>query len=288
MKPSTLLKSAAILFSVLLAIPAWGASSAADLTAKVTPSVVTMGTFYGGAKVRVEGTTLAGSSMVVVVRGGDVTEVFNKVGHVGPIWVNTGKVMISGVPSVCLVFSSCPVCNCLCRSEMDRFALDTQAMKKHMKIKPQRHAEERIADDFLKLKVRQGKYQMKGGGIQFGEATSAPPVTKAAFETQTPGGSAPQVREASVIPYNLEFVWPKTAAAGTYTVRVYACRNNMVRESMEIPLQVKEVGFPALIASSARNHPAEYGVICIVVAMLAGFGIDFVVSRIFKKRIASH
>jgi Putative transmembrane protein (Alph_Pro_TM) len=288
MKQPTLLKSVAILLSALLAGTAWGADSANDLTAQVTPSVVAMGTFYGGAKVRVQGTTVAGSSLVVVVRGAEVTEIFNKVGRVGPIWVNTGKVLISGVPSVCLVFSSCPVCNCLCRSELDRCELDAAALKKRIQVKPQHQGGEPIADDFLKLKVRQGKYQMEGGGIQFGEVEPAAPVNQASFETPSPAGAALSERQAGVMPYTLEFVWPKTAAPGTYAVRVYACRDNMVRESLEVPLRVQEVGFPALIASTARDHPAAYGVICIVVAMLAGFGIDFIVSSVFKKKIASH
>jgi Putative transmembrane protein (Alph_Pro_TM) len=254
-----------VLLSALLASVAWGADSAGPLTVKVSPTVVTMGTFYGGAKVRVEGTTVAGSSLVVAVRGADVTEVFNKVGRVGPIWVNTGKVSISGVPSVCLLYSSCPVGNCLCRSELDRCELDAAALKKRIKVKPQHQSEEIVAEDFLKLKVRQGKYQMGGGGVQIGEGD--------------PAGS---------VPYSLEFVWPKTAAPGNYAVRVFACRGNMVQESLEVPLRVQEVGFPALIVFLARDRASLYGIICIVVAMLAGFGIDFIVSRIFKKRVASH
>lgn len=254
-----------ILLSALLATTAWGEEPAGPLTVEVTPTVVTMGTFYSGAKVRVVGTTVAGSSLVVAVRGDDITEVFNKVGRVGPIWVNTGKVFVSGVPSVCLLYSSCPVCNCLCRSELDRCDLDTVALKKRIKIKPEHLGEELVAEDFLKLKLRQGKYLMAGGGVRIGELD--------------PDG---------VVPYSLEFVWPKSAAPGTYTVRVFACRGNMVQESMEVPLRVQEVGFPALIATLARDRASLYGVICIVVAMLAGFGIDFIVSRVFKKRVASH
>ncbi len=288
MSHKNLFRSLILVLSVLIAGTAWGANAPGDLTARVSPTVVNMGTFYGGAKVRVEGTTLAGSHMVVVVRGVDVTEVFNKVGRMGPIWVNTGKVFISGVPSVCLIYSSCPVANCLCRAELDRCELDREALKKRMQIKPRHEGSEPIADDFLKLKVRQGKYQMNGGGIQLGEASSSPQMTPAAFQREGSGGAAPEVQKAAVIPYSLEFIWPKSAAPGKYSVRVYACRNQMVQESTELPLRVQEVGFPALIASTARNRPAVYGVVCIVVAMLAGFGIDFVVSRLFKKRIASH
>jgi hypothetical protein len=50
-----------LLFATILAIPlATRALASSPVTASVTPSVVEMGTFYGGTKVRVEGTVTAG------------------------------------------------------------------------------------------------------------------------------------------------------------------------------------------------------------------------------------
>ena len=212
-----------------------------------------------------------------------------RVGRAGPIWVNKGKVQVSGVPSVCLVYSSCPVCNCLCRAELDRCELDAEALKKSIKVKPQHTGGEPIADDFLKLKMRQGKYLLEGGGVKIGEPVPAAAAAMPQAPFQPEKASVEEVEERpGSVPYSLEFIWPKTASPGTYEVRVYACRGHMAQESMMIPLRVQEVGSPAVIASMARQRPAAYGVICIVVAMLAGFGIDFVVSRIFKKKLASH
>ena len=93
------------LIAVILTTPAailiLAATPPQPSTAKVTPPVVPMGTFYGGAQIRVEGTVPLGSKIVVAIRGSDVTEVFNNVGRVGPIWVNTGKVSISGSRPCC-------------------------------------------------------------------------------------------------------------------------------------------------------------------------------------------
>jgi hypothetical protein len=38
----------------------------------------------------------------------------------------------------------------------------------------------------------------------------------------------------------------------------------------------------------AMQRPAIYGVISVVIAMLAGFGIDFLASRLFKRKVAVH
>jgi Putative transmembrane protein (Alph_Pro_TM) len=263
-----------------------GAPAAFPATAKVTPPVVEMGTFYGGTELRVEGTVASGSKVVVIVRGKDVTELFNRVGRVGPIWINTGKLSVSGVPSLLLVFSSEPVCDCLCRRAMDDYMCDVEAIKKQVRIKPEPEDADSIVEDFLNLKVRQGNYQMSGGGVRVGSAAQALGATSSLVKTSDPAEVPPSTDGTE--PYSLEFTWPKSAAAGTYEIRVHACRDGEVKESSVVPLKVVEVGFPAMIASSAREHASAYGIASIVIAMLAGFGIDFVTSRIFKKRIASH
>jgi hypothetical protein len=276
-----------LLFATILAIPlATRALASSPVTASVTPSVVEMGTFYGGTKVRVEGTVTAGSQVVIIVRGGEATEFFNRVGHVGLIWINTGKVSVSGVPSLLMVFSSEPVSDCLRRPAIDECLCDAEAIRKQIRIKPQKEAADGIADDFLKLKVRHGNYQLSGGGVQISGAaqavgdTTPPALANKAVQTPLP-------TEGSV-PYALEFTWPKSAAVGTYEIRVHACRDGEVKESSVVPLKVVEIGFPAMITSLARGHASTYGILSIIIAMLAGFGIDFIASRIFKKRIASH
>jgi hypothetical protein len=53
-------------------------------------------------------------------------------------------------------------------------------------------------------------------------------------------------------------------------------------------LAVVEVGFPALVARLATERASLYGIISVIIAMAAGFGIDFIASRIFKRRVAAH
>ena len=262
-QPKALLLATSILTAFTAAL-ARAATSSQPATVTVTPRVVQMGTFYGGAKVRVEGKVTPGSKVVVAVRGSDVTEFFNKVGRVGPIWINTGKVAVSGAPSLLMVFSSEPLDSCLTRAEIDQHQLDAAAIKKQIQIEPQAQGGDPIATDFLKLKVRQGSYRMVASAIETGSV------------------------EDGSLPYALEFVWPKNASPGAYEVSVYACREGEVKESLKGPLKVVEVGFPALVASMAREHASTYGIVSIVVAILAGFGIDFLATRLFKKRISAH
>ena len=263
-----------------------GTPAAFPATVKVTPPVVEMGTFYGGTNLRVEGRVATGSKVVVIVRGKDATELFNRVGRVGPVWINTGRVSVSGVPSLLLVFSSEPVCDCLCRQAMDDCMCDVEAIKKQVRIKPEQEGSDSIAEDFLKLKLRQGNYQMSGGGVRVGSAVQALDTTSS-MAMASEAAASPLSTDGTE-PYLLEFTWPKNAAVGTYEIRVHACRDSVVKETSAVPLKVVEVGFPAMITSLAKGHASAYGIVSIIIAMLAGFGIDFVTSRIFKKKISAH
>ena len=129
------------LTAILIVSAPWLAPAAAppqEARLRVSPETVNMGTFYGGATVRVEGVTGPDEKVVIVVRGGKVTEVFNKVGRVGPIWVNTGKVTISGVPSLLLAFSSEPLGACLTRAAIDKYGLDLPAIHEDLSFRQRR------------------------------------------------------------------------------------------------------------------------------------------------------
>ena len=97
---------------------------ALDLSVTVTPPSIEMGTFYKGARVRVAGTCDGGTTVVVAVRGAEAAEVFNVKGRAGPIWVNAGKVNVSGVPSLFLCFTSQPVRDSLASKVIEQYGLD--------------------------------------------------------------------------------------------------------------------------------------------------------------------
>lgn len=245
----------------VLAIALLGGSLiAAPPPIRVTPPAIEMGVFYDGARVRIEGLAEPGSRALVVVRGAGIKEVFNRKGRVGPIWVNAGKVEISAVPSLFLCFTPEPVAALLNRGEIDRCQLDETALKSQMSVEPPAMDQEIIREHYLKLKRQDGSLQVASGVVKMG-----PPV---------PGGE----------PFSVEFHWPKKAPPGRYEVRVYECRDGKVVNQASIPLEVLAVGFPARMARLAREHGSLYGALAVVIAVLAGFTIDFLASRLIKRR----
>jgi hypothetical protein len=83
--------------------------------------------------------------------------------------------------------------------------------------------------------------------------------------------------------YWVDFLWPKKVPPGRYEVRVYECRQGSVIRQASTPLGLVEVGLPAELLSLSREHGFFYGVVAVVMALLAGFGIDFLVSRLRRR-----
>jgi len=125
----------------------------------LTPPSIEMGTFYNGADVRIEGLVERGASPVVVVRGAAIKEAFNKKGRSGPIWINAGKVEISGVPSLFLCFTPAPLASILPPESIGRHQLDERALKKGMVIEPAKMDQEIIRDHYLKLKATRERWR---------------------------------------------------------------------------------------------------------------------------------
>jgi hypothetical protein len=232
---------------------------AAELSVRVTPPVIQMGTFYKSGQVRVTGISDRGTALVIVVWGAEEAETFNVKGREGPIWVNVGKAKISGVPSLFLCFSPQSVRSFLSGEIVEQYGFDLVSLKKQMRIEPSRMDRDFIRTNFLKLKTDEDSYRFADGVVKMGD----------------PSGDG--------TPYTAEFNWPKKAPPGSYEVQVYEAREGSIVRESRAPLTAVEVGFPALMSSMARNRAALYGLLAVLVTMLAGFGMDFLVSRARRK-----
>jgi hypothetical protein len=251
-------------------IPLLAAAFAAQAATPVPPSLkllppaIEMGLFYSGVRMRIEGTVRPGSRALVVIRGGDRDEVFNRRGKVGPIWVNVGKVHVSGVPSLFLRFTSESLRSFLGRAAVDQYQLDESAIRNQMRLQPDADRDTIVAS-WLTLKSKEGTYALVRDGVKMG--------------TEGPAG----------LPYAVEFHWPQKAPPGRYQAWVYECRNGEVTGVSTAELPVLKVGFPDWLARLASDRAALYGCVAVLAAALAGFGIDFLAALVFgKKRAVRH
>jgi uncharacterized membrane protein YfcA len=225
----------------------------------VRPEKINIGANYSGADIRIEGIASPGSQVVVVARGPDTAEVFERKGRAGPIWITTGKVHVAGVPSLFIRYATEPAEGFLPREEIERFQLDPAAIRRQMRMAPPDPEQDRLRDDYMRLKVNQRVYRVIDGGLSMG----------------TPGQSG--------VPFSVAFHWPRKAPPATYQLQVHECRGGRVVATATVPLEVAKIGFPAAVAGLAATRAPLYGVAAILVAVLAGFGIDFLAARLRKR-----
>ncbi len=269
---------------LMIALPNIAAAQASAPSLKLSPETIQMGAFYNGAKVRIEGTAPAGSQVLVVIRGDENDEFFNKKGRVGPIWVNTDRIHVTAAPSLFLSFSSADVSSLLDRTSIEAYQLDEQAIKNrlacrsHCKcsttarhdtasgslaecagVEPDPQYLELIRSSFLALKSREGRYQTHPDAVRMVNAAE----------------------DASR--YTVDLNWPRSAPPGSYHVEMYACKNRSVVARTTAPLGVVEVGFPAQMAALSSGHPWIYGLIAVLAAIIAGFAIDALTVRLRRR-----
>jgi uncharacterized protein (TIGR02186 family) len=233
---------------------------AQEQSIRITPPVVQMATFSGGGGVRIEGAVDADAQVVVAIRGKETEDLLNRKGRVGPIWINSGKVAVSRVPSLFLVFSSASLETILTPEAIEQAALGQAGLTRRMVVSPSTADGPEVRADYVALKTGEGSFRLVEGAVRLDKAT---------------GGRTR---------YSLELQWPTTAPPGTYTATLYECRGGAVTRTVSTGLEVAEVGIAALMRDLAENHGAWYGVIAIVVTMLLGFGIDALVARVRRAR----
>ncbi len=251
---SRVLPALALLWAVMVC-PNVSAQATPPVTLKLSPQTIEMGAFYNGVRLRMDGTVPSNSKVMIVIRGVTKDEVFNKKARVGPIWINVDKVHVSGPPSLFLRFSSEDVHTFLDRQTIENYALDELSIRDRMQILTEHgvrdpEALKALGDHYINLKKSEGAYRRLSDRVQV---------------TETGTGEEH---------YSLNIGWPKLATPGLYQVEVYACRDGRIVGQSGATLKLVEIGFPAFMATSARSHPYEYGIFAVILAIIAGFGID--------------
>lgn len=251
----------------LMAVLLSGGTTRAPLTCTVTPSVISMGILYEGPQMRIAGTSAPRSKIVIAIVGADRVERFKTAARFGPLWLEAGKVRITGVPSLFLRFSSHRLLDILSPGEIASRHLDEASVTARMRVEPPSlngYGNGVIETNYAALKQKQGAYRFGNSGVILDDTGGAQRFT-------------------------LQFHWPERAAPGPYELHVYEVTGGSIARETSVPISVVRAGFPAWISSMAENRGSLYGLVAVLISVIAGFGIDFITTRIFgKKRHAAH
>jgi hypothetical protein len=274
--------ASSLTLALLVPAAAWSAPLAAPaLSVRLSPDAVRMGAFYRGATVRVEGEAPPGTAVVVVIRGPEEAQFFNRKGRVGPVWLSVDTVHVTRVPSLFVRLGGGDVRSLVDEASVEALQLDESAVQSRMSIRihckcrpgattstdaspappcptgaePDQHQLELIRTSYLALKRQEGIYQVLPDAVR----------TTASAD----GGTL----------YTAELEWPRRARPGSYQVEMFACRDRAVVGRASAVLPVVQTGAPARIGELAGEHPTAYGAFAILAAVVTGLAMDSVVRR---------
>jgi hypothetical protein len=216
----------------------------------VTPDLVEIGAWFRGHRVTVSGMMPQGAEAVMEVVGQTNDEHLMRKGRRSGLWMNVGEIDIHNAPSLYMVMSSNPKLLDTAASEAPwGFA----ALKRRVTLSGMIDEQEKpeFFDQFLKLKGSEGLY-----------TTFKDPIKK----SRAAGDLVPVVGK---------FQLPTNVKPGTYEVCLTVIQDGQVSAKTCGKLQVKMVGFPAMLTTLAYEHGATYGILAVIIAIVTGFAIGF-------------
>jgi uncharacterized protein (TIGR02186 family) len=250
-----------LLFVFIIMIMSIGKSSA-KLTAKANHDHIKVDFFYHGSTVSVSGISDPGTDLIIKISSPEGQESLKQKGRVGGLlWMNVGTLKFEHVPNLYSIHSTKKVEELLDQKKLDRFIIGYPALSRHTELHPSSSEEEksRWFGEFLKYKKASKLYAASAGNIAIKE-------------------------KDGMQSYYINTDWPYQAPPGDYLVTVYAIKNGNVVGTAEAKVLVEQVGIVRSLAGMAKNSSVLYGVISIVSALGAGFGVGMV----FRKGGGAH
>lgn len=236
--------------------------ASAELSMKANHDHIKIDFFYHGSTVSVAGEADAGTDLIIKIASPEGHEVLKEKGKVaGFLWMNTGTLNFEKTPNLYSIYSTKNIDDILSTDDMDKYVIGYPALGRHVEIAPISNEDERSKwfSEFVKYKESSNLYKTSSGKILISDKDG---------------------RQA----YYILTAWPYQAPPGDYVVTVYAVKDNKVIETKEAHVLVEQVGIIKTLAGMAKNNAVLYGVISILAALSAGFGVGL----IFKKSGGAH
>ena len=232
-----------LLLGLFLVLAMVGPGRASPLVADLSRHLVAITTGFAGTDVLLFGAIEEPGDIVVVVRGPQRQHLMHRKTRVAGIWVNTASMTFDDVPSFFSVASSRPLEEIATPEVIRREQLDARYTISLPRAKASANVEEEWRAALIRNKQRENLYPRDAGRVSF---------------------SGPQLFRSDVF-------FPANVPTGSYQVRVYLLRDGHVISAQTTPLIISKVGAEAEIYDFAHEQSALYGIIAIMLALLAGW-----------------
>lgn len=239
-------------FVGLLVSPAW-----ATLTIKANHDHIKVDYDYHGSTVSVSGMSDPGMDIVVKIASPEGTQTLMRKDKVaGFLWMNVDKLHFENIPGVYLLRSTAKVDDILDVAQMTENSIGYMALEENAELEAEKGVTEhhKWFGEFFGYKEKDKVYAVSSGDVDVSSSDG-------------------------MQSYHTVFPWPYQAAPGAYDVSVYAVMDGKVVEQAQSEINVEQVGVVKMLAVMAKEKGGMYGVLAIIIALAAGFGVGMVFGK---------
>jgi uncharacterized protein (TIGR02186 family) len=254
-----------ILFGIFMSLEALPKLAVASIPINITvqPDQILIGASYNGADIRVSGEIQVDTEAFIRVLGHLEDSRLKKKGRaLGFLWMNLGSVEFHKVPSVFLLYppkSDHEILESKQQTWQD-LEIGLKSVQKQALIVTDSGDKDALFEEFVKLKQKSGLYDTVEDSIHYKDENQG------------------------VKSFSCSLKLPSDLPQGVYKVEVFAFRQGDIAGYGAKEIRAKEDGMPAIIAFLAFNHGTLYGILAVLVAVIAGL----LTGILFKGEKGSH
>jgi len=235
-----------VVFWACSLFPVLGGAADSDLL--LNPDVISIGTFFQGAELKVAAVIPAKAEAVMEVRGPGREEHLVRKGRRWGMWMNAGDLTISNIPALYFYAPTSPDLLTIPSASWGYAALERQS---HLSGAVQPEGEAFFFKQFIVLKESEGLFRSYSDGI----ATElSPHGTKRITKV---------------------FWLPARVPPGVYQVLLHVIQDGGTILEKQRKLEITKVSLPSLVWTMAHAQPVLYGIAAVIIALIAGFLMGF-------------
>lgn len=235
------------------------APGAFGVTCKIAPDRVAITLGYHGAKLSISGQSGPADGILIQIQSPPgQTHLKYKGKAAGFLWMKMGTMRFDNIPSLYMLYTTAPLGELLKPEAQKKEGIGYAALKEKMIIHSTRKFIDKAlwTDEFIKFKEQKNIYRIRPKAVHMAAG----------------GGE-----------FRLELDWPFEAPPGKYAVQVLAVKDGRVNGSASGSIRIAKTGVVEQLTQLATRRAAVYGLLAILVAIVAGIGVGLIF-----KNIGSH
>jgi len=240
-----------LLSAACLVLALFTVAPAHALTLNVEPNLVPITFFYHGKSLTITGSSAIEDDLIIKISSPPANIAMKYKDKVGGLfWMKKGSYEFKDVPNVYIVHTSAALDRILSPEEQEKNMLGYKALIARAEVEDStgNEVDKKWLDQFIRFKEAEKVYSVQEGTV----------VRQHGNEGNT---------------FTLNVDWPFQAPPGTYDVQVMAVRDGRVVDSSSTSFTVERQGVIAALSGMAFNKAALYGIMAIVIALVAGFAV---------------